>query len=118
MEFALFGASGAKDIIKDLGGRVVTFINQRTKAVIADEGNKTRFILKFNCNGLCGKFSESMKVARDTKNKRLNFVEQHLTPVVGIEFLEQVQCGNRNIKKLLKECDMTTEWLYVSLTKL
>jgi hypothetical protein len=38
MEFALFGVPEAKEIIKSLGGRVVTFINQWTKAIISNAG--------------------------------------------------------------------------------
>jgi hypothetical protein len=39
MEFFVFGVKPAKDMIVKLGGRVVSFINPKTKAVISDEGN-------------------------------------------------------------------------------
>jgi hypothetical protein len=44
----------------------------------------------------------------------MHYIENYSTPIVGMEFLEQVQMGNKNIHKLLRQCDMAADWLFVS----
>jgi hypothetical protein len=58
-------------------------------------------------------FLESFSAARSAKDKRMHYIENYSTPIVGIEFLEQVQMGNKNIQKLLRQCDMAGDWLFV-----
>lgn len=54
--------------------------------------------------------SESFSNARSGKDKRMFYIEQFSTPILDEDFLEEVQMGRRNMKQLIKKCDMTDEW--------
>jgi hypothetical protein len=60
---------------------------------------------------------EKIKEEQAAKNKRLRYAEEHRTPIVGMQFLHAVQRGSGNVKKLIKESDMTADWLYVSYSR-
>ncbi|XP_059481623.1 poly [ADP-ribose] polymerase-like isoform X2 [Neocloeon triangulifer] len=91
MEFAVIGVPEAKEKILQLGGRVVTFFDRKTKAVVTNE--------------------DSIKKLQANNKRRFYYIEEHLTPVVGIEFLDHVGKG-KNLKRLLQEFDMSAQWLY------
>ncbi|XP_065346744.1 poly [ADP-ribose] polymerase-like [Cloeon dipterum] len=89
-EFVVIGVAHAKERIKQLGGRVVTFINGRTKAVITNQA--------------------SIKAFQENNKNRFNYIEQFSTPIVGEEFLEHV--GTARLKDLLRRHDMAAQWIY------